>query len=173
MITRPDVPCRERTRSRSSQAGDGRSEDAIQPGDRTAAARLAAEAGRRRSCADPEHASHHQRPLVAGRAVAGTGGAVRSVPGGPSRRHYRTCRSSMPTTRSGSASISPATTLDQQLDYWKQQLAGAPPTLDLPTDQAAAGDREFLGRSLPAALARRSRQRSARAEPHVTARRSS
>ncbi len=37
------------------------------------------------------------------------------------------------------------TTLDQQLDYWKQQLAGAPPTLDLPTDRPRQAIENFWG----------------------------
>ncbi len=36
-------------------------------------------------------------------------------------------------------------TLDQQLDYWKQQLAGAPPTLDLPTDRPRQAIENFWG----------------------------
>ncbi len=36
-------------------------------------------------------------------------------------------------------------TLDQQLEYWKQQLAGAPPTLDLPTDRPRQAVQTFHG----------------------------
>ena len=43
-------------------------------------------------------------------------------------------RSSTPTTPSGIGAGSTAASLDQQLDYWKQTLAGAPSRLELPTD---------------------------------------
>ncbi|HKD03123.1 MAG TPA: amino acid adenylation domain-containing protein [Terriglobales bacterium] len=36
-------------------------------------------------------------------------------------------------------------TLDRQLEYWKQQLAGAPPTLDLPTDRPRPPIQTFHG----------------------------
>ena len=36
-------------------------------------------------------------------------------------------------------------TLDRQLEYWKQQLAGAPPTLDLPTDRPRQALENFWG----------------------------
>jgi len=35
--------------------------------------------------------------------------------------------------------------LDRQLEYWKQQLAGAPPTLDLPTDRPRQALENFWG----------------------------
>src|SRR5215472_2446118 len=36
-------------------------------------------------------------------------------------------------------------TLERQLDYWKEQLAGAPPTLDLPTDRPRQALENFWG----------------------------
>ncbi|HOR01588.1 MAG TPA: amino acid adenylation domain-containing protein, partial [Anaerolineae bacterium] len=47
--------------------------------------------------------------------------------------------------------------LEQQLAYWRQQLAGAPPTLDLPTDRPRPATQSFHGAhrafALPDALA--------------------
>jgi len=59
--------------------------------------------------------------------------------------------------------------LDRQLEYWKQQLAGAPPTLDLPTDRPRQALENFWGgvhkQTLPADLVKDlrtlSRQQSA------------
>ncbi len=41
---------------------------------------------------------------------------------------------------------------DQQLDYWKQQLAGAPETSTLPSDQPRPAVQNFEGRSVPVRL---------------------
>ena len=39
-------------------------------------------------------------------------------------------------------------TLERQLDYWKRQLAGAPPVLELPTDRQRQAVQSFDGRNL-------------------------
>ncbi|QSQ23764.1 non-ribosomal peptide synthase/polyketide synthase [Pyxidicoccus parkwayensis] len=39
--------------------------------------------------------------------------------------------------------------LERQLSYWKQQLAGAPPVLELPTDRPRPSVQSFRGTSLP------------------------
>jgi non-ribosomal peptide synthetase component F len=42
--------------------------------------------------------------------------------------------------------------LDQQLAYWRRQLAGAPDTVDLPTDRPRSAQRSFAGGYLPFSL---------------------
>jgi amino acid adenylation domain-containing protein len=42
----------------------------------------------------------------------------------------------------------PGSPLQRQLDYWKQQLAGAPPLLELPTDRPRPALQSFRGASL-------------------------
>ncbi|MCY1020604.1 non-ribosomal peptide synthase/polyketide synthase [Pyxidicoccus sp. MSG2] len=44
--------------------------------------------------------------------------------------------------------------LERQLAYWKQQLAGAPPVLELPTDRPRPAVQTFRGTSLPLAFSR-------------------
>ena len=53
-----------------------------------------------------------------------------------SRRRSRSCRCSTPTTPSGSAPGWRARSLERQLAWWRERLAGAPPVLELPTDRA-------------------------------------
>src|SRR5262249_7749107 len=42
--------------------------------------------------------------------------------------------------------------LDEQLRYWREQLAGAPPLLELPTDRPRPASQSFRGAKLPFAL---------------------
>ena len=44
--------------------------------------------------------------------------------------------------------------LEAQLGYWKQQLAGAPPRLELPTDQPRPAVQSFQGAAVPVRLPR-------------------
>ena len=57
-------------------------------------------------------------------------------------------------------------TLERQLDYWRKQLAGAPPLLELPTDRPRPATQTNHGSyrpvSLPPALVRRVRELSRR-----------
>ncbi|MDQ6605514.1 MAG: amino acid adenylation domain-containing protein [Actinomycetota bacterium] len=57
--------------------------------------------------------------------------------------------------------------LDSQLGYWKQQLAGAPPLLELPTDRPRPAEQSFRGATLrtalPGPLSERLRELSERA----------
>jgi amino acid adenylation domain-containing protein len=48
--------------------------------------------------------------------------------------------------------------LDAQLDWWRQQLEGAPPLLELPTDRPRPPTQSFQGATLPLALSARSSQ---------------
>ena len=73
------------------------------------------------------------------------GGAVRSVCSRVVLRRCRNWRSSMRTTRCGSASFLSGETLEKQLAYWKQQLAGAPASLDLPTDHPRPAVQTYRG----------------------------
>jgi amino acid adenylation domain-containing protein len=43
--------------------------------------------------------------------------------------------------------------LERQLDYWRRELAGAPPALDLPTDRPRPPVESFRGADLPVAIA--------------------
>ncbi len=77
---------------------------------------------------------------------------------GPPARRCRSCRSSTRTSRSGSASWLRGEELARQVAYWQEQLAGAPPLLELPTDRPRPAVQSFRGArqrlSLPAELAR-------------------
>ena len=44
--------------------------------------------------------------------------------------------------------------LTRQLDYWRDHLSGAPPLLELPTDQPRPAQQHFVGEQLPVALDR-------------------
>ena len=55
----------------------------------------------------------------------------------------------MPTTRSGSASNFRAPNSKRNLSYWRQQLAGAPASLDLPTDRPRPVMQSFNGAKHP------------------------
>ena len=77
-------------------------------------------------------------------------------------RRFRSCRSSTPTSRSGSAAGCSGEVLARQLGYWRERLAGAAAALDLPTDRPrpAAGPTRG-GRSAPLPSASRAELASA------------
>ena len=111
-----------------------------------------AAAGGRRSRPDPEYAPRHQRRLVDGCVVAGTGCALRGVcrwstfaaagAAGPVRR-----------LRSLARELLAGETLDKQLTYWKQHLAALPPALELPTDHPRPPCRRYRGATEASTLA--------------------
>ena len=63
------------------------------------------------------------------------GGALRALSRRASRRRCRSCRSSTPTSRVWQRGWLQGEVLERQLAYWREQLAGAPPALELPTDR--------------------------------------
>ena len=60
-----------------------------------------------------------------------------------SARRSRRCRSSTPTTRSGSGAGCRAQVLEEQLAYWREQLKELPPLLTLPTDRPRPAEQTF------------------------------
>ena len=68
-------------------------------------------------------------------------------PGSPS------CRSSTPTSRSGSGEWLRGGALDAQLGFWRQRLAGAPTVLELPADRPRPAVQTVRGRQAPVRLA--------------------
>ena len=96
----------------------------------------AAAAGRRRARAAADAAPHRLRRLVHGRAGARAGRALRGLRLRPAARRCR----ELPVQYADYAALAAragcrARCWSAQLAYWKQQLAGAPPALELPTDR--------------------------------------
>ena len=75
-----------------------------------------------------------ERWLVSRCAGPGGSGPLRSLPSGRTFTACRACQFSMPTLPHGNVSGFRAKQLEKQLNYWREQLLGAPPVLELPTD---------------------------------------
>ena len=61
------------------------------------------------------------------------------------RSASRRCRCSTPTTRRGSGAGWTGEVLQEQAEYWKETLAGAPELLELPTDHPRPARQDFAG----------------------------
>ena len=158
--------CRRPSGRRGAAAGDEEARAPVRSGAGPAAARRAAAAGRARARAAADDAPHRLRRLVAGRARPRAGGAVRGLRRRASRRRCRRCRSSTRTTRCGSASGCRARCWRRSWRTGSEQLAGAPPLLELPTDQPASAGADLPGRArMPVQLCRGAVRSAAGAEP--------
>ena len=69
-------------------------------------------------------------------------------------RRCRSCRCSTPTTRVWQREQLAGEALDRQLAYWREQLAGAPELLELPTDHPRPAVQTYRGASVPVELPR-------------------
>ena len=141
----PRRPCRRSTspalprrRARAEAAGFARQAAARRSTSR--AARCCAS----RCCASApeEHAArsstiHHivSDGWSIGVLVARAGGALRALPRGACPRRCRSCRSSTPTSPSGSGGWLRGEALERQLAYWRAAARGRAAGLELPTDR--------------------------------------
>ena len=103
----------------------------LRPRGRTAAARPPVAAGARAARPGPQPPPHRDRRLVPGRDDRRDGGPLRGVAGGGPPR-CPSCRSSTPTSPSGSGSGCAASGWRAQLAYWRGRLAGRRRRCDCP-----------------------------------------
>ncbi len=114
-------------------AARGREGDSFRPRAGPAAARAALPVGRRRLVPAPRPAPHRLRRLVAAPAVPRADPALRAPRAG--RRRCPSWRCNTPTTRSWQRRWLQGAVLERHLAYWRGQLGGTLPVLDLPTDR--------------------------------------
>ena len=68
------------------------------------------------------------------------------------RRPCRSCRCSTRISRSGSAPGCSGEVLEGEISFWRRQLAGLPPLLELPTDRPRPAVQSFRGATRPVRL---------------------
>ena len=132
---------RGRARAEAGRAGS----PSFRPGERAALPGPSPEPSRLGARRPPGRPPHHRRLLVdRGARRRPREGVRRGACGSQRRARCRRDRAT-PSSRAGSTTWSPAREGERHWAYWRQQLAGPLPVLDLPTDFARPAVQSYKG----------------------------